>query len=153
MNQGDYLVSGKSMRFFKTEFGDGMDQFRLSPEQIEAEVASKKGDAVFCLQLDEPLHKSHIILIEIIRNSIIEQGYKNPILLLHPRDISSELPLSVLFRQLAFHLDGGHLDGGHLDPATTILAIAPSVSLLAGPVEDLWQLSSRLNAGVTHFLL
>jgi hypothetical protein len=43
------LVTGKSMRFFKMEFEDGMDQFRLSPEQIEAEVSAKKGDAVFCL--------------------------------------------------------------------------------------------------------
>jgi hypothetical protein len=59
-----------------------------------------------------------------MRNQIIEQGFKNPILLLHPRDIESQIPLSFRLRQLKFHLDEGHLD-----PATTILALAPAFDL------------------------
>ena len=56
--------------------------------------------------------------------------------------------MSFRFRQLKFHLDEGHLD-----PATTILALAPAFDLEAGPVEELWHVTSRANASVTHYLL
>ena len=35
IKQGEFLLTGKSMRFFrKIEFNDGMDQLRLAPSQI-----------------------------------------------------------------------------------------------------------------------
>lgn len=36
MDQGDHLVTGKKMRFLKhVEFDDGMDQYRMSPAQVQ----------------------------------------------------------------------------------------------------------------------
>ena len=41
------------MRFFKNlEFNDGMDQFRLTPEEIQKEILRKKGDVVYTMQID-----------------------------------------------------------------------------------------------------
>lgn len=35
MAQGDWLISGKSMRFVsEIKFNDGFDQYRLTPSQI-----------------------------------------------------------------------------------------------------------------------
>lgn len=44
------------------------------------------------------------------------------------------------------------LDDGTLIPEHTILAIWPSPMYYSGPNEVLWHASSRVNAGITHFI-
>ena len=72
------------MRFFKNlEFNDGMDQFRLTPEEIQKEILRKKGDVVYTRQIDQPLNNADILVFDDARNSLVEKGFKNPILLIH----------------------------------------------------------------------
>lgn len=48
MAQGDYLVSGSSMRYVKrVEFKDGLDNYRLTPKEIHDQIVAKQADAVY----------------------------------------------------------------------------------------------------------
>ena len=138
------------MRFFRNlDFNDGMDQYRLSPEEIVKEIARKKGDVVYTMQLDQPLNNADILIFDDARKNFIEQGYKNPILLIHLQSQSvTDISLTNRFKQIQVHFQEGLLN-----PDTTIISIWPSFRLGAGPTEALWQVSSRSNCGVTHFIM
>jgi 3'-phosphoadenosine 5'-phosphosulfate synthase len=85
MAQGDFLVSGSGMRFFKrVQFHDGIDQFRLTPSEISHKIAERGADAVYAFQVRNPLHNGHVLLLKDTREQLLKQGFKNPILLLHP---------------------------------------------------------------------
>ena len=43
-----------------------------------------QADAVFAFQLRNPIHNGHSLLMQTTRNLLIERGFKNPVLLLHP---------------------------------------------------------------------
>jgi 3'-phosphoadenosine 5'-phosphosulfate synthase len=80
----------------------------------------------------------------------MKQGYKNPLLLLHPLGgwmKDDDVPLDYRMRQ-----HQALLDDGTLIPEHTILAIWPSPMYYSGPNEVLWHASSRVNAGITHFI-
>jgi ATP sulfurylase len=44
----------------------------------------EQADAVFAFQLRNPVHNGHALLMTDTRRRLLEMGYKNPILLLHP---------------------------------------------------------------------
>ena len=47
-NQGEYLISGKSMQFTKRiTHSDGLDQYRLTPEEINNIASERNADAVY----------------------------------------------------------------------------------------------------------
>lgn len=67
------------------------------------------------------------------KQRLLERGYKNPVLLLHPLGgwtKDDDVPLDWRMRQHA-----AVLEEGILDPATTIIAIFPSPMMYAGPTE------------------
>jgi 3'-phosphoadenosine 5'-phosphosulfate synthase len=83
--QGDWLISSESTRFFeRIKFNDGLDQYRMLPREIHAEMKKRGADAVFGFQVRNPLHNGHVLLLKDTREQLIKAGYKNPILLLHP---------------------------------------------------------------------
>jgi len=85
MAQGDFLVSGKSMRFLRdVEFNDGMDNYRMTPEQINKIIVERNADAVYAFQVRNPLHNGHVLMLNAARADLLERGFKNPVLLLHP---------------------------------------------------------------------
>jgi len=85
MAQGDFLVSGKSMRFLRdVEFNDGMDGYRMTPEQINKTIVERNADAVYAFQVRNPLHNGHVLMLKAARADLLERGFKNPVLLLHP---------------------------------------------------------------------
>lgn len=46
--QGDYLISGKSMHFLRNvEFNDGMDHYRITPEQVDNAIKDRNADAIY----------------------------------------------------------------------------------------------------------
>lgn len=151
MAQGDFLVSGKSMKFVKhVEFNDGMDQYRLTPFQIQEKIKEKKADAVYAFQVRNPLHNGHVLLLKDTREQLLKKGFKNPILLLHPLGgwcKDDDVPLNFRMRQ-----HQALLDDGTLNPEHTILAVWPSPMYYGGPGEVLWHASSRVNAGISHFI-
>lgn len=67
------------------------------------------------------------------KRRLLERGYKNPVLLLHPLGgwtKDDDVPLDWRMKQHA-----AVLEEGVLDPANTIVAIFPSPMMYAGPTE------------------
>ena len=84
------------------KYNDGLDQYRLSPAQLRAEFARRNADAVFAFQLRNPVHNGHALLMTDTRKRLLEMGYKNPVLLLHPLGgftKADDVPLSVRMKQ------------------------------------------------------
>lgn len=75
------------------------------------------------------------------RRQLLERGYKNPVLLLHPLGgwtKDDDVPLEWRMKQHA-----AVLEEQVLDPKLTVVAIFPSPMLYAGPTE----VTSRLSRG------
>ena len=111
----------------------------------------KNGDGAFVYQINEPLNKGHLLMFDEVRDQMKDQGFRKPILILHPCggcDVDENISLPYRIRQYR-----AFIEEGLLDDATTVLAIWPSPNYLAGPVEALWQITSRVNCGATHFLI
>lgn len=90
-------------------------------------------DAVFAFQLRNPVHNGHALLMQDTKRRLLERGYKNPVLLLHPLGgwtKDDDVPLDWRMKQHA-----AVLEEGILDPASTIVAIFPSPMMYAGPTE------------------
>lgn len=132
------------------QFNDGIDKYRMTPKQIGAAIAEKNADAVYAFQVRNPLHNGHVLLLKDTREQLLKQGYKNPILLLHPLGgwcKDDDVPLDT---RMAQHQ--ALLDDGTLNPEHTILAVWPSPMYYGGPTEVLWHASSRVGCGITHFI-
>lgn len=146
-----HLVTGTKITFNdKLVFNDGLDNYRLTPDEIKNQLKEKNADCVYAFQLRNPLHNGHCMLLNDTRKHLIEKGYKNPILLLHPcggwtKD--DDVPLKPRVEQ-----HHAILENGTLDPNTTILAIWPAPMFYAGPLEVLFHFSSRVLADV-HFMI
>lgn len=151
MAQGNWLVSGASMHFTKrVTFNDDMDKYRYTPSEINDLIKAKGADAVYAFQVRNPLHNGHVLLLKDTREQLIKQGYKNPILLLHPLGgwcKDDDVPLGP---RMAQHQ--ALLDDGTLNPDHTILGVWPSPMFYGGPTEVLWHASSRVGAGISHFI-
>lgn len=90
-------------------------------------------DAIFAFQLRNPVHNGHALLMQDTKRRLLERGYKNPVLLLHPLGgwtKDDDVPLSWRMKQHA-----AVLEEGVLDPSNTIVAIFPSPMMYAGPTE------------------
>jgi len=139
------------MRFVtRPVFNDGNDQYRLTPTQIQAAITEKDADVVYAFQVRNPLHNGHVLLLKDTREQLIKQGYRNPILLLHPLGgwcKDDDVPLTERMAQHA-----ALLSDGTLTPEHTILAVWPSPMYYGGPTEVMWHASSRVNCGITHFI-
>lgn len=92
-----------------------------------------QADAVFAFQLRNPIHNGHALLMQDTRRKLLERGYKNPTLLLHPLGgwtKDDDVPLPVRMKQHA-----AILKDGVLDPKSTVVAIFPSPMMYGGPTE------------------
>ena len=149
--QGDFLVSGSSMTFInRPVFNDGNDQYRMTPQQIQDKIVEKNADVVYAFQVRNPLHNGHVLLLKDTREQLIKQGYKNPILLLHPLGgwcKDDDVPLTDRMAQHNALVSDGTLSAEH-----TILAVWPSPMYYGGPTEVMWPASSRVHCGITHFI-
>jgi 3'-phosphoadenosine 5'-phosphosulfate synthase len=151
MSQGDFLISAESTRFFeRVQFNDGMDKYRYTPREITEMIKERNADAVYGFQVRNPLHNGHVLLLKDTREQLIKQGYKNPILLLHPLGgwcKDDDVPLDVRMNQHQALIDDSTLPSEHI-----ILAVWPSPMYYGGPTEVLWHASSRVGCGLSHFI-
>ncbi|CAH9054765.1 unnamed protein product [Cuscuta europaea] len=148
---GNWLVGGDLEVLKPIKYNDGLDQYRLSPQQLRNEFERRKADAVFAFQLRNPVHNGHALLMNDTRRHLLEIGYKNPILLLHPLGgftKADDVPLDVRLEQ-----HSKVLEDGVLDPETTIVAIFPSPMHYAGPTEVQWHSKARINAGANFYIV
>lgn len=59
------MVSGSSMKFLKhIKYNDGLDEYRMTPKQIQEKVKEKNADAVYAFQVRNPLHNGHVLLLK-----------------------------------------------------------------------------------------
>lgn len=151
MSQGDWLVGGNLEVLAPIRWEDGLDEYRLTPLQLRAEFKKRNADAVYAFQLRNPVHNGHALLMQDTRRRLIEKGYRNPVLLLHPLGgwtKNDDVPLSVRMKQ--HHCV---LDEGVLPHESTVLAIFPSPMLYGGPTEVQWHAKARKNCGAGFYIV
>ncbi|XP_010527712.1 PREDICTED: ATP sulfurylase 1, chloroplastic-like, partial [Tarenaya hassleriana] len=148
---GNWLIGGDLEVLEPIKYQDGLDRFRLSPSELRKEFEKRGADAVFAFQLRNPVHNGHALLMTDTRRRLLEMGYKNPILLLHPLGgytKADDVPLSWRMRQ-----HEKVLEEGVLDPETTVVSIFPSPMHYAGPTEVQWHAKARINAGANFYIV
>nr|XP_033340971.1 bifunctional 3'-phosphoadenosine 5'-phosphosulfate synthase-like [Megalopta genalis] len=149
---GDWLVGGDIEVFKRIRWHDGLDKYRLTPNEIRARCKQMKADAVFAFQLRNPVHNGHALLMQDTKKRLLgERGFKNPVLLLHPlggwtKDDDVPLHTRILQHEAIF-------SDGVLDANSTILAIFPSPMMYAGPIEVQWHAKARMNAGANFYIV
>ncbi|CAF1081581.1 unnamed protein product, partial [Didymodactylos carnosus] len=153
MDSGDWLIGGELKVFERVRWNDGLDHFRLTPNELRQRFHEIKGDPIFAFQLRNPVHNGHALLMQKTRQSLLDKGFKNPILLLHPLGgwtKDDDVPLDVRIAQYQAVLDD---DDNVLDRNKTVLAIFPSPMLYAGPREVQWHAKARMTAGVNFYIV
>uniref|UniRef100_A0A8C6U4P9 3'-phosphoadenosine 5'-phosphosulfate synthase 2a n=1 Tax=Neogobius melanostomus TaxID=47308 RepID=A0A8C6U4P9_9GOBI len=138
MEGGDWLVGGDLEVLERIRWNDGLDQFRLTPRELKQKFKDMKADAVFAFQLRNP-------------RRLLERGYKNPVLLLHPLGgwtKDDDVPLDWRMRQHT-----AVLEDGVLKPSSTVVAIFPSPMMYAGPTEVQWHCRARMVAGSNFYIV
>ncbi|XP_074279182.1 ATP sulfurylase 2-like [Silene latifolia] len=148
---GNWLIGGELEVLKPIKYNDGLDHYRLSPDQLRKEFDKREADAVFAFQLRNPVHNGHALLMNDTRKRLLDMGYKNPVLLLHPLGgftKADDVPLDVRMEQ-----HSKVLEDGVLDPDTTVVAIFPSPMHYAGPTEVQWHAKARINAGANFYIV
>ena len=84
MESGDWLVGGELEVLERVRWNDGLDQYRLTPSELKKKFHEMGADAVFAFQLRNPVHNGHALLMQFTRQTLLDRGYKKPVLLLHP---------------------------------------------------------------------
>ncbi|XP_048581623.1 bifunctional 3'-phosphoadenosine 5'-phosphosulfate synthase-like isoform X1 [Nematostella vectensis] len=151
LESGDWLSGGDLEVIERIRWNDGLDKYRLTPNELRDEFKRLGSDAVFAFQLRNPVHNGHALLMQDTRQRLIQRGFKKPVLLLHPLGgwtKEDDVPLAVRMRQ---HY--AVLNEGVLDPDTTVLAIFPSPMMYAGPTEVQWHAKARVAAGVNFYIV
>ncbi|XP_076195620.1 bifunctional 3'-phosphoadenosine 5'-phosphosulfate synthase 2 isoform X1 [Aptenodytes patagonicus] len=151
MESGDWLVGGDLLVLEKIKWNDGLDQYRLTPLGLKQKFTEMNADAVFAFQLRNPVHNGHALLMQDTRRQLLERGYKNPVLLLHPLGgwtKDDDVPLEWRMKQHT-----AVLEEQVLDPKSTIVAIFPSPMLYAGPTEVQWHCRARMIAGANFYIV
>ncbi|CAK9810766.1 Bifunctional 3'-phosphoadenosine 5'-phosphosulfate synthase [Anthophora quadrimaculata] len=148
---GDWLVGGELEVLERIRWNDGLDKYRLTPNEIRKKCRELGADAVFAFQLRNPIHNGHALLMQDTRKYLVEErGFKKPVLLLHPLGgwtKADDVPLPIRISQHQSVLEEGVL---HKD---TILAIFPSPMLYAGPTEVQWHAKTRMMAGANFYIV
>ncbi|XP_048484834.1 bifunctional 3'-phosphoadenosine 5'-phosphosulfate synthase isoform X2 [Plutella xylostella] len=148
---GDWLVGGNLEVFERIRWDDGLDSYRLTPNELRKKFQEMNADAVFAFQLRNPIHNGHALLMQDTQRQLLARGYKRPVLLLHPLGgwtKDDDVPLPVRIRQ---HL--AVLNSQVLDARATVLAVLPSPMMYAGPTEVQWHAKCRMNAGANHYIV
>merc|ERR1719181_2726177 len=148
---GEWAVGGDIEVLKRVTYNDGMDQFRLTPKELQAKFKAIGADAVFVFQLRNPVHNGHALLMQDTAKRLKEQGFKKPVLWLSPLGgwtKDDDVPLDT---RMAQH--NAIIKNGVFGDTPVVLAIFPSPMLYAGPREVQWHAYSRMNAGATHYIV
>lgn len=99
---GDWLLGGDLEVLKPIKWNDGLDEYRLTPNQLRNKFKELGADAVFAFQLRNPIHNGHALLMTDTHRQLKERGYKKPVLLLHPLGgwtKDDDVPLDVRMKQ------------------------------------------------------
>jgi 3'-phosphoadenosine 5'-phosphosulfate synthase len=149
--EGEWCVGGKIEVLERTKYNDGMDQWRLTPLELQQKFKDLEADAVFVFQLRNPVHNGHALLMQDTARRLKEMGYKKPVLWLSPLGgwtKDDDVPLDT---RMAQHQ--AIIKNGVFGDTEVVLGIFPSPMLYAGPREVQWHASGRIGAGATHYIV
>jgi len=62
---GDWLVGGELEVLERIRWKDGLDEYRLTPNEIREKSKAMGADAVFAFQLRNPIHNGHALLMQV----------------------------------------------------------------------------------------
>ena len=62
---GDWLVGGDIQVLDRIQWNDGLDQYRLTPNELRQKFKELNADAVFAFQLRNPVHNGHALLMKV----------------------------------------------------------------------------------------
>lgn len=65
-DSGDWLVGGELEVLERIRWNDGLDHYRLTPNEIRAKCREAEADAVFAFQLRNPIHNGHALLMQVL---------------------------------------------------------------------------------------
>jgi 3'-phosphoadenosine 5'-phosphosulfate synthase len=65
LSSGDWLVGGDLEVFSRIRWNDGLDEYRLTPNEIRKKSREMDADAVFAFQLRNPIHNGHALLMQV----------------------------------------------------------------------------------------
>ena len=150
-DSGDWLVGGDLEVMERIRWNDGLDEFRLTPNELRAKFRQMNADAVFAFQLRNPVHNGHALLMQDTNRRLRERGYKKPVLLLHPLGGWTKDDDVALDWRMKQHQ--AILDDGVLDPESTVIAIFPSPMMYAGPTEVQWHAKARMSTGANFYIV
>ncbi len=69
---GDWLVGGDIEVLDKITWNDGLDSYRLTPNELRQRFRDMKADAVFAFQLRNPVHNGHALLMKVTKACIVK---------------------------------------------------------------------------------
>lgn len=148
---GNFLMGGDIEQLERITWDDGLDKYRKTPAELKAKFEEMDADAVFVFQLRNPVHNGHALLMQDTRRKLIERGYRNPVLLLHPLGGWTKADDVPLGTRLAQH--DAVLEEEVLDPKSTVVAIWPSPMSYGGPTEVQWHAKGRLCTGANFYIV
>merc|ERR1719220_71108 len=148
---GNHLMGGDIEQLERITWDDGLDKYRKTPAELKAKFEEMDADAVFVFQLRNPVHNGHALLMQDTRKKLIERGYRNPVLLLHPLGGWTKADDVPLGTRLAQH--DAVLEEEVLDPKSTVVAIWPSPMSYGGPTEVQWHAKGRLCTGANFYIV
>lgn len=64
-DSGDWLVGGDLEVLERIKWNDGLDHYRLTPNEIRIKCQEIGADAVFAFQLRNPIHNGHALLMQV----------------------------------------------------------------------------------------
>lgn len=64
-DSGDWLIGGELQVLEKITWNDGLDNYRLTPNEIRLKCQELGADAVFAFQLRNPIHNGHALLMQV----------------------------------------------------------------------------------------
>ena len=145
----DFALGGEVELLGRITYGDGLDTYRLTVDELRAAFKKKGADTVYAFQTRNPTHAGHAFLMKDSRKKLIARGFKNPVLWLSPLGgwtKASDVPLDVRVSQ---HKEV--MAAGELHPDWTVMGIWPSPMIYAGPREVLFHAKSRRVGGASFF--
>uniref|UniRef100_A0A6P7GFJ7 Bifunctional 3'-phosphoadenosine 5'-phosphosulfate synthase 2-like n=2 Tax=Diabrotica virgifera virgifera TaxID=50390 RepID=A0A6P7GFJ7_DIAVI len=148
---GDWLIGGNIQALRRIKWNDGLDEYRLTPNELRKKFQEMKADTVFAFQLRNPVHNGHALLMTDTHRQLRDRGYKRPVLLLNPLGgwtKDDDVPLNIRIQQ-----HKAVLEQNILNKDSTVLAIFPSPMMYAGPTEVQWHAKARLIAGANHYIV
>ena len=62
---GNWLIGGDLKVFERIKWNDGLDEYRLTPNELKEMYQKMNSDVVFAFQLRNPIHNGHALLIKV----------------------------------------------------------------------------------------